>query len=257
MRYPNTIQMGLILVFLPLSSVAQNPGQGNPPIEPPVPVPDTLTVEVDCAAGDTISEALEQPAVELIIEVSGKCIENVVMSRDNVTVKGVTADAEIEGASDDFLGLPHFGNVVLISGADFVTLEDLTISGGARHGVAITGFGFGEGVLVRNCVLRDNAARGLRMFRGRGTAEDTEIRDNGFVFPSGDFDFFIGGGAGIGRYSQFTCRNCTIDETAPLSPEPSGLIDAGEALSVDTYSTANLRNNSIGDSVLKAAVDSL
>lgn len=132
---------GLSPVYAQGPGNGQGNGGGNAPIEQPVPVPETLTVDVNCADGDTISQALERPAVELTILVSGTCTENVFITRDNVILRGTTLDegdptAEIVAASTD-LEAPSFGVVVYVAGAQTVRIEDLKIRGG-RWGIAVT-----------------------------------------------------------------------------------------------------------------------
>ncbi len=95
------------------------------------PGPTSRTVDVDCAAGDTIAHALARPADELIVHVAGVCVEDVVVERDRVTLRGITPDATIQGdpASP--------GAAVLIRGVSRVDLQDLVVTGGEAIGVQL------------------------------------------------------------------------------------------------------------------------
>ena len=239
---------GLSPVYAQGPGNGQGNGGGNAPIEQPVPVPETLTVDVNCADGDTISQALERPAVELTILVSGTCTENVFITRDNVILRGTTLDegdptAAIVAASTD-LEAPSFGVVVYVAGAQTVRIEDLKIRGG-RWGIAVTGFGVGSGVGILNCRILDNLRNGLLVFRGRGNATDTHFSSNGSQVGS----VLLGGAASVIRYSSFTFNNCVMDATVP--PVPGGVFDLVSALNVDTYSTVLFRNRNDEEGLLK------
>jgi hypothetical protein len=61
--------------------------------------PRTLTVAVNCSAAESINEALERKAEELIVEITGSCHEDVVIERNNVTLRGVTPGVTVVAAS--------------------------------------------------------------------------------------------------------------------------------------------------------------
>ena len=208
---------------------AQGPpggGGGNAPIEQPVPVPETLTVEVDCAAGDKISNALEEPAVELTILVSGKCNENIIIDRGKVTLRGVPSatPAQIMGV-ETLIVPPHFGITVFITATDDIFVEDLIISGGRLWGVAVTGFGAGLPPRITNCSVEGNRGSGLAVFRGQVIVEDTVFSENG-------------GAVLLVRYSSGFFFNCRLDATS----------SARTALSLSNYSSVIVGPNSSGPS---------
>lgn len=130
-------------------------GQGRPPDSGP-PVPPALTVEVDCAGGDSINAALARPAGELTVEIRGFCREDVVVRRDRVTLRG--GDPAVDGIRGAGAGdLPGDG-VVRVEHARGVRIENLTLTGGARHGLAMLD---ATAVEVAGCRLVDNARAGL------------------------------------------------------------------------------------------------
>jgi len=189
------------------------------------------TVKVDCSKGKSINTALHAHtnAEELIIEISGFCDENLNINRDGVTLRGSDPDADgIRGVSTDIFAPPAFGSVLRIEDAFRVTVENLTITGGARNGIAIIDSRF---VTVNNCFLKDNVNYGLRVFRGRGiNATDIESSGNGL------------GAANIGPDSSLNCRHCTLEG------------GEGEGLVVGQYSRVNLFPTGLGDSAISGSL---
>ena len=196
----------------------------------------SATVGVDCSTGESINTALATSAEELTVEISGICTEEVIVDRGKVTLRGVNLDGDgnpldgIQGTGIDLSEPPSFGNVLLIQEAELVTVENLRVTNGTRNGISINGFGVAEGVLLNNVHSENNAFWGLRIFRGRAFVNDSVFSGSGF------------GGANLGPYSHLTCSHCTLLD----NPNPG----EGTALNVGTYSTANLRPTSLGDSLL-------
>lgn len=90
-----------------------------------------VEVPVNCAAGDTIAEVLDEhrysPA-PLTIHVSGVCHETAVVLRSNVTIRAAEPGAGVY--SED----PLYGAITTGNGANGIIVEGLHLSGGA-HGV--------------------------------------------------------------------------------------------------------------------------
>src|SRR3972149_822324 len=87
---------------------------------------DVKTVKVDCVKGQTIAKALEREDERkpLIVIVQGTCNENVVMTRDDVTLQG---DAAAGGA---VVGVDPAQATVQIDGGRGGVLEHLSVSRG-------------------------------------------------------------------------------------------------------------------------------
>jgi hypothetical protein len=83
-------------------------------------------VTVNCAAGDTIANALQQTAAapSVKITINGTCTESVQIDRDNVTLKAANPGDGLAAPSGD-------STVVAVEGARDVVLGGLTITGGA------------------------------------------------------------------------------------------------------------------------------
>src|SRR5262249_26007 len=87
------------------------------------------TVTVDCAKGETINQALtKSPTMRnLTIEISGLCTENVVITRDHVTLHGT--DPAHDGIKADLN--EEISDVALwVRGAQLVTVQNLKLTGG-------------------------------------------------------------------------------------------------------------------------------
>ena len=113
--------------------------------------PATLTVNVDCASGDSINGALATPAGKLTVKVTGICSENVAITRDDVVLAGSNAAADgIHGVAT---GAGVEPPVVLIENAANVGLEDLAIALGPHDGIDIRN----GRVELANCVVDSNA----------------------------------------------------------------------------------------------------
>jgi hypothetical protein len=187
---------GLVLLG-PAMAVAQGgPRGGGPPggAEPGPPVPATLTVQVDCAAGDSIAAALARPATKLTIEISGLCTEDVVIRREQVTLRGT--DPSADGLRGVGPGTLPADGVLRIVGTRAVRIENLALLGGARNGLAVVQ---SLGVTVINCRISDNARIGVT---ASGTSfvdmADTAVHDN------------LAGGLAAFDSSVIGCRRCTI-----------------------------------------------
>lgn len=116
-------------------------------------------VEVDCAAGDSISAVLDEyPSgnAELTINVSGVCSDSVLIIRDRVTIRGVTPDAAIENTSE------LLGSIIVSRGASAVNVEDITLSGGA-YGLIVTR---NANVTVRNTEFTGSATGAITIHGG-------------------------------------------------------------------------------------------
>jgi len=156
-------------------------------IDPPA----TATVAVDCGSGDSINEALETPAVELTVEIDGTCTENVVIQRDNVTLRG--DDESTDGIHGDDTG--GGATVVRIVESMNVQIENLTIAEGVYSGlIALT-----SRVKMNHCTVTGNGNRGVAAFMAsRITLNDVSVHSND------------GGGLAAYNGSEVTCDWCDL-----------------------------------------------
>jgi hypothetical protein len=128
-------------------------GQPGPQGSPGTSIPQLLQLTVDCSQPNaSINTALAQRADRLVVSISGTCEEEVVITRDDVTLQGVGTDPTITA-------LPYSRNVVRIEGARRVVLRDLTLTGG---GVAADALSVQNGASVNAYdLLLTDVRRGL------------------------------------------------------------------------------------------------
>jgi hypothetical protein len=113
-----------------------------------------LVIDVNCASGDRIERALDRINVldrRMIIVVNGTCSENVVIERDDVTLKAGGSGGGVSAADAS-------NPSILINGARRVVLENLAVNGG-HDGVRITA---GAAATIRGGSIRNAAFIGIR-----------------------------------------------------------------------------------------------
>ena len=159
-------------------------------------VPATATVFVDCNAGDRIRVALARPAVELTIEITGICVEDVEILRKNVTLRGTSPLTDgIRPAPD---GLKR--QVITVFGTNSISIENLNLAG-ANNGIGVNA---SFGVFVTNCLIEDNSFAGVIA----GTASAVRVRDTvitSTAIPPPDRGIWVTNG------SNMICTRCTIE----------------------------------------------
>lgn len=196
MKKYQLVVLFLSLFILPLSAIAQsgvNRGYNAPPAE--------AKVQVDCNAGDSITDALNVRAEVLTIEINGMCEEDVNILRSNVIFNGASIDATLDGivapAGDD--------RAVTIFGVNTIEFENLSLIGG-RFGLSMNAT---FGVDVRNSIIEvspsasSNSTFGVIIGSASGsiTLDNTEISSTSF------------GARGLWATngSNVRCSECTID----------------------------------------------
>jgi hypothetical protein len=159
--------------------------------------PPWLMVHVDCDSGDSIAEALAQPADQLVIEIRGICTENVLVSRNNVKLRG--SDPLVDGihAQGGGVWFPT-PNAIAVDGVTYsgVRIQNLQL-GGAPGGSYPLGV-FHSNVRVENCRLQNSSHYGAWLSDSVAIFTDTVITGN----ANGGVHF--GGG-------YFRCTRCTIE----------------------------------------------
>ena len=161
----------------------------------------TTTVKVDCTKGDEINKALlsNLQAQKLTIEITGMCHENVVVTRDGVTLHGT------DPAND---GIQAVANTEVtdaalwVRSARLVTVENLTLTGGFS-GLLASNANLPV-MVITNCRLMGNNTFGLHLQNSVANAADTTFESPVNSVPVG---LFIG--------SRLGCTHCTL--TAPAS----------------------------------------
>ncbi len=168
--------------------------------------PGLKTFTVDCAAGDSINQVLARNAGALIVNVVGLCVEDVVIQRDRVTLRG--ADPAADGIQAATL-TDRFGAALLIRRARYVRVENLTLSGARRAGLRIEDSR--REIEIVNCRIENNQEFGIVMAAASAVGTDLVVTGNGFV------------GVGISEAALLQCDNCTIADN-PGPGQGTGLM---------------------------------
>jgi hypothetical protein len=156
------------------------------------------TIRVDCARGQSINAALAANADELIIEISGKCNEAVVVKRSRVTLRGTNPALDgLIGPVGDFVPLMEVraANFGTRTGAlPAVQLRNLSISQSGDYGLFVDS----SIVAINNCLFADNrgvGGQGLHFTRSSSAVivDSTFQTDEIFLFQS-----------------SVQCRSCTF-----------------------------------------------
>jgi len=160
------------------------------------------TANVDCDVGRTISDALaNSDAVRpLVVVVSGNCVEDVVITRDDVTlIAAPESDASIAATAATSRAIVIQGQRVRIEGfaaivggldgilvnrgasAEIVgnTIRDAVGDDATRNGTGISVSGSSDARIWNN-VIRDNHRQGINILEGsNGDIFANQIIDNG------------------------------------------------------------------------------
>lgn len=165
----------------------------------------TATVAVDCTKGESINEALTKSplARNLTIEINGMCVENVVVTRDHVTLHGT--NPANDGIQADFND--EFTDVALwVRGAELVTVENLKLTGGFS-GLLAGNISLTNLHLI-NCRLEGNAAYGAQIQGALVQADNTTFSTNGNT------------NVGVFSGSRLQCTGCILAD--PVGSGPLG-----------------------------------
>ena len=194
---------------------------------PPLKDKTSATVAVDCTKNESINEALTKyPAVRnLTIQISGMCHENVVITRDYVTLHGSDpANDGVQAEVSDEIS----DATVWVRGAELVTLENLKLTGGFS-GLLASNTGLTNLRLV-NCRLENNIAYGAQIENALVQADDTSISFNGNI------------NAGVFAGSRLQCTNCTLADpgnTGPLGVRANALVFTANRLLLNNCTLTN------------------
>jgi hypothetical protein len=142
------LSLGIVVVLGLLSIVATGGGGGSSTTATTSSSPQNVTVT--CGSG-TIAAALANapPGGRLTITVNGTCTENVTIERDLVTLKDGTVAGT--GAAQP---------VIQILGARGIVIDNMTVQGGASHGIEATRR---ADVTITNSLIQNNTGYGVRL----------------------------------------------------------------------------------------------
>ena len=267
----------LVTILIPLAANAGPPPNAGPPGgngPPGAPVPPSATVQVDCAAGDSITEALATPAIELTIEIDGFCSEDIEIRRDLVTLRGKNEDPGQDGihgatpaVSLGGTGIGEiFESVVLVRAGSGVHFADLFIGEGQanRPGVAISENAV---VTLSNTRVENNPGFGVGAFAGAVLfIEDSTVTGNGTnaVVAASSGQVFVASSdlsGGVVSFNNGILRmtggllNGVIVSVMSGTVQFSGVSQTGPLILVNGNSSLRALGGSVLDVTLFALVD--
>jgi hypothetical protein len=158
------------------------------------PVDGAFAILVDCAAGQSINDALAKlpSGKRAVLTIRGTCVENVVVNRDDVTLRAEAPGAGVSGpaaeanrsaivveASRVMLdGLTVTGpwNGIVGVGAARLTIQNCTVSGVGRTGIV---FFHNSNGLVEGCSVTGSARDGVAIEAASAAITNSTISGNG------------------------------------------------------------------------------
>lgn len=175
----------------------------------------TLTMVVNCDAGDTIQEAVDKSREGTDILVSGLCNESVRINRDRINVRGqggASISAPVDSASvftvrgrnveirNFAINAAGVTRGVLVDKGAYAVIADSSVSNSGGSGIDVLNGSFAD---IRRNIITDSAVMGIFLFNGatasinrniiersgnlgiqldggvQATVSDNEIRDSG------------------------------------------------------------------------------
>jgi hypothetical protein len=107
----------------------------------------TKSISVDCTKGDKVQDAIDKNSGDIVVEIRGVCVENVVIDDRNVTLHGLSA-------TTDGLQSPNTSPALVVRDSDDTRLENLSFSNSPGTALQL----FDSFVTMQNCVANNNNA---------------------------------------------------------------------------------------------------
>jgi hypothetical protein len=169
-----------------------------------------INLEVDCNNGESISGAIASVGGalnRLNIEIAGECMEQVFLSRSNVHLQGVSADAGITGNYALFA----------VNGASNISVDSLTLDGGLAALACLEN----SAVYGSNLVLENSSSGVLAHSGGACEIRDSILQNNNQGMTIGTNGVVDAKGV-IVQYSSGTAANVYTGGSLTLNASASG-----------------------------------
>ena len=161
-----------------------------------------VTIKVFCDQGESIGDALLNPAPELRILVYGFCAESVEIRRDRVTLAGGDPATDgIDAPADDDLR----ASALRIREARRVRVENLTLRGASFEGLRV--LQSTDGIVLENVHLTGNGVRGGTVLDSIVTMKQVVATGNGTI-PNNEYGGY--GGLLASGSAWLWCDDCSI-----------------------------------------------
>lgn len=124
-----------------------------------------IKFKIDCDKGQSLQQAVNRQDRELVVEFVGTCVEDVVIGRGDVTLRGGDPSATVVGG-------------ITIDRVSNVTLQDFSMRDGATRAVFVER---ASGFSLSGLDVRDFAIGGILLQQSTGTIADTTVVRSGEV----------------------------------------------------------------------------
>lgn len=187
-------------VCLLISVVAQAAEVPQRPAAAPRPTPGVI---VNCNSGGSIQAAVDASRGPVEIQITGICVENVLIRDKDVSLRGVQKPS-LDGIRSATSSMP----ALTVRGSVVATITGLSFSGNPGTGMSIRG---GADMTLANCLFENNGASGLRV-------------DSGAFVVGNDLRFTANRTSTSTSDAQFFCIACDVSGNGPAAVASRGAI---------------------------------
>ena len=166
--------------------------------------PPAMAVVVNCNEGGSVQAAVDANPAPVEIQITGICVENVLIRDKDVTLRG-TQKPSLDGIRSAIASTP----ALTVRGSVIAGISDLSFSNSAGTGLAIRG---GAVMTVERCLFENNGSIGLRVDSG------AFVRGNELTFTGNSNSNTNTSDA------QFFCVACDINGGGPAAVSTRGAI---------------------------------
>lgn len=162
------------------------------------------SVVVNCNNGESIQAAVDASSAPVEIQITGICVENVLIRDKDVSLSG-TQQPSLDGIRSAVASMP----ALTVRGSVIAAIDNLSFSMSAGTGAAIRG---GATMTVNNCLFENNGTVGLRVDSG------AFVVANGLTFT---------GNPGTNTSTsdaQFFCIGCDFSGGGPAAVSTRGAV---------------------------------
>ncbi len=152
----------------------------------------TKSIDVDCTKGDKVQDAIDKNGGDIVVEIRGVCIENVIVDDRNVTLHGLSA-------ANDGLQSANSSPALLVRDSDNTRVENLSLSNNPNTAMQIQD----SFVTMVNCVANSNNASSPAGSHAISASTDSFLDATNLTMANNSR-----GGVLAQRGSSFFCHGC-------------------------------------------------
>lgn len=190
--------MGLVCLLIGVAAQAAQIPEMEPMARP------AANVVVNCNNGESIQAAVDSHPAPMEIQITGICVENVLIRDKDVSLRGTQKPA-LDGIRSAVRAFP----ALTVRGSVMAQVNDLSFSNSPGTGVGVRG---GANLTLNNCLLENNGTLGLRVDSG------SFVIGNGLTFTANTNSNSNTSDA------QFFCTACDFNGGGPAAVSTRGAI---------------------------------